>query len=78
MDLALRRQGIATALFDETLEAARAKGYEKIFTFVRADNIDGLAAYRARGFEILGTARRHAKVDGQYIDEILIERALTT
>jgi L-amino acid N-acyltransferase YncA len=78
VDLALRRQGIATALFDETLEAARGKGYEKIFTFVRADNIDGLAAYRARGFEILGTARRHAKVDGQYIDEILIERALIT
>ena len=78
VDLALRRQGIATALFAKTVDAARAKGYEKFFTFVRADNTDGLAAYRARGFEILGTARRHAKIDGQYVDEILIERALTT
>src|SRR6185436_17352805 len=33
-----RRQGIAKALFAATFEAARQKGYEKIFTFVRADN----------------------------------------
>ena len=78
VDLALRRRGIATALFQKTIEAARAKGYEKFFTFVRADNDDALAAYRARGFEILGTARRHAKIDGQYVDEILIERTLAT
>ena len=76
VDLALRRQGIATALFDEAFVAAREKGYEKLFTFVRADNPDALVAYRARGFEILGTARRHAKIDGQYVDEILIEKAL--
>jgi L-amino acid N-acyltransferase YncA len=76
VDLAQRRQGIATALFKETFEVARQKGYEKLFTFVRADNIDGLAAYQARGFDILGTARRHAKIDGRYVDEILIEKAL--
>ena len=76
VDLALRRRGIANALFDKTIASARAKGYEKLFTFVRADNVDGLAAYRARGFEILGTARRHAKIDNHYVDEILIERAL--
>ena len=77
VDLAQRRRGIANALFDATFESAREKGYEKLFTFVRADNVDALAAYRARGFEILGTARRHAKIDGAYIDEILIERALS-
>jgi len=77
VDLALCRQGVATALFDETFKAALAKGYEKFFTFVRADNADGLAAYRARGFEIVGTARRHARIDGQYVDEILIEKALS-
>jgi L-amino acid N-acyltransferase YncA len=78
VDLALRRRGIATALFRETFDAARAKGYEKFFTFVRADNVDGLAAYRARGFEILGTARRHARIDGRYVDEILIEKSLVS
>lgn len=76
VDLALRRQGIGTALFEATFAAARGKGYEKLFAFVRADNAGGLAAYRSRGFEVIGTARRHARIDGRYVDEILIERAL--
>jgi L-amino acid N-acyltransferase YncA len=71
-----RRQGIAKALFAATFEAARQKGYEKIFTFVRADNPAALATYRAQGFVVIGTARRHAKIGGRYIDEILIERPL--
>jgi L-amino acid N-acyltransferase YncA len=76
VDLAQQRQGIATALFAASLGAARQKGYEKIFTFVRADNPAALATYRANGFEVVGMARRHAKIDGQYIDEILIEKSL--
>ena len=70
------RRGIARALFAATLEAARAKGYEKLFTFVRADNPAALSAYRALGFEVIGTARRHARIDGRYVDEVLIERQL--
>ena len=76
VDLALRRQGIATALFAATFEAARTKGYEKLFTFVRADNPAAIATYKAHGFEIIGTARRHAKIDGRYVDEWMIERQL--
>lgn len=76
VDLEQRRHGIAKALFAATFEAARRKGYEKVFTFVRADNPAALAAYRAQGFEIIGTARKHAKIDGGYIDEVLIEKFL--
>jgi L-amino acid N-acyltransferase YncA len=76
VDLASRRQGIASALFDATFEAARRKGYEKIFTFVRADNPAALATYVKHGFAIVGTARRHAKINGAYIDETIIERFL--
>ena len=75
VDLEHRRQGIAKALFAATFEAARQKGYEKIFTFVRADNSAALTSYRAQGFAVIGTARNHAKIDGRYIDEILIEKA---
>lgn len=71
-----RRQGIARVLFSATFHAARQKGFEKIFTFVRADNPAALAAYTDQGFVVVGTARRHAKIDGRYVDEVLIERAL--
>lgn len=71
-----RRQGIARKLFQASFQAARRKGYEKIFTFVRADNPAALATYQSQGFSVVGTARKHAKLAGKYIDEVLIERLL--
>ncbi len=76
VDLDRRRQGIGSRLFERTFAAARAKGYEKLFTFVRADNPTALAAYLRQGFVIVGTAQKHARIDGRYVDEVMIERAL--
>lgn len=76
VDLDVRRQGVARMLFEATLDAARRMGYEKIFTFVRADNPAALQAYLGQGFRVIGTARNHARIDGRYIDEILIEKFL--
>jgi L-amino acid N-acyltransferase YncA len=77
VDLAMRRQGIATRLFTETFAEARRKGYEKFFTFVRADNSAALQTYLRHGFVVIGTATRHARIDGRYIDEVLIEKWLS-
>ncbi|HJN16171.1 MAG TPA: GNAT family N-acetyltransferase, partial [Armatimonadota bacterium] len=49
VDLGCRRQGIAKRLFEATFEAAPRKGYEKIFTFVRADNPAALLTYLHQG-----------------------------
>ncbi len=76
VDLAERGQGIAGDLFAATFEAARQKGYEKLFTFIRADNPAALAAYQRQGFQIIGTARRQAKINGSYIDELMVEKFL--
>ena len=76
VDLQCRRRGIASRLFDATFAAARGKGFEKLFAFVRADNPAALAAYLRHGFGSIGTARRHARIDGRYIDEIMIEKLL--
>ena len=72
--LDVRRQGVATRLFEATFAAAPMKRYEKIFTFVRADNEAALQTYLRQGFRIIGTARRQARIDGRYVDEVLIER----
>jgi L-amino acid N-acyltransferase YncA len=76
VDLSHRRQGIARHLFRATFEAARLKGYEKFFTFIRADNPAALATYRHHGFEVIGTARRQARMKQGYVDEILVEAFL--
>lgn len=74
VDLRARRQGIAKRLFPATFEAARRKGYEKIFTYIRADNPVALATYQRHGFRIVGTAERHAKLRGHDVDVIVVER----
>jgi len=76
IDLNRRREGIARRLFEVSLVRARELGFEKLFTMVRADNPAALATYRRHGFEVIGTAKRHTKIDGCYVDEILIERLL--
>jgi len=76
VDLAVRRRGIARRLFAATFEAARHKGYEKVFTFVRADNPAALQTYLGQGFLVVGNAKRQARIGGVYIDEILIEKWL--
>jgi L-amino acid N-acyltransferase YncA len=71
-----RRQGVATALFSATYQAARESGFEKLFAHVRADNSVALATYARQGFAVVGTAHRHAKIDGRYVDEVFIEKSL--
>lgn len=71
--LDLRRRGIGHQLFAATFAAAATRGYEKFFAFVRADNPAALDAYRRHGFTVIGTARRQARIDGRYVDEIMIE-----
>ena len=42
-----KRKGVARRLFLATFAAARERGFEKIFTFVRADNQAALQTYLA-------------------------------
>jgi L-amino acid N-acyltransferase YncA len=76
VDPTCHRRGVAGRLFAATFDAARRKGCEKLFTYIRDDNPAALAAYAKHGFEAVGRARRHAKAGGRYIDEIIVERFL--
>jgi hypothetical protein len=60
-------------LFRATFDAARLGGYGKLFTFIRAA---ALATCRRFGFEIIGTARRQARMKHGYVDEVMVDRFL--
>ena len=77
VDLSFRRQGISKQLFQATFDEAKRRAYEKIFTFIRADNLPALASYLHHGFRIIGTAQRQARIKGRYVDEIMVERFLS-
>lgn len=70
------RQGIAGRLYSATFERAKAKGYDKLLAWVRADNEAGLRSYIRYGFERVGVAKRHAKIGERYLDEVILERWL--
>jgi len=76
VDLNERRRGIGARLAQATFEAARRLGFEKIFTYVRADNVGSLAFHLKLGFRIVGTAQRQARFGERYIDEIVVEKFL--
>ena len=76
VDGAVQRQGVAASLFAAMFAAMPKKGYEKLFAYVRGDNLGALATYMKHGFHIIGTARKQAKIKGVYVDEILIEKLL--
>jgi len=76
VSLSYLRQGIGRRMSEVTFEAARHKGYEKIFTYVRADNPGSLAFHVELGFRIVGTAERQAKTGPRYVDEVIIEMFL--
>jgi L-amino acid N-acyltransferase YncA len=76
VSMAWHRQGVARTLFGATFAAARRNGYEKLFTYIRSDNLVALAVYRSQGFHEVGTAHRHAKLQGRYVDEVIVEKQL--
>ena len=71
-----RRRGVGRALAVASFAAARAAGYAKIFTDLRADNLDSLCYHLSLGFSVVGTARRHARLRGREIDVVFIEAFL--
>lgn len=71
-----RGQGVSKKLFKSTFEVAKVKGFEKLFAYGRGDNERALAAYVKQGSEVVGIAKKHAKVGDVYVDEALIEKFL--
>lgn len=76
VSLAALRQGIGRALSRATFQAAGAQGFLKLSATIRADNPRAVAFYLSQGFRLIGTAQRHARVGGRFVDEILAEKFL--
>jgi ribosomal-protein-alanine N-acetyltransferase len=71
-------QGIGRRLLEIMEEHARSHGIERIEAMVRAQNIRGVKLYTRMGYEIEGTRKRGAIIDGTYQDEYYIAKILNT
>ncbi len=59
VDAAHRRTGLASALLQAVVDAARVGGAERLLLEVREDNTSALAFYGARGFVEIDRRRRY-------------------
>jgi RimJ/RimL family protein N-acetyltransferase len=71
-----RASGAATALLDAMVAHARSIGVDALYLGVGDYNVRAQAFYRRMGFAPIGFEPRGLKLDGRYIDEVLMARLL--
>ena len=69
---AQRRKGLGGRLLRAALDAARARGVERVELGVFASNTRAIALYERLGFEREGLRRKWRKLDGRYDDDVVM------
>ncbi|MDD9727085.1 GNAT family N-acetyltransferase [Roseovarius sp. SK2] len=73
-----RRQGHGRAALQAFEAEARARGSERLFLEVAADNAAALRLYRSFGFtELARRAKYYKRPDGGTVDALVLEKRLT-
>jgi phosphinothricin acetyltransferase len=73
---AARGRGTGRALLEGVQDVARELGYWKLIGKLFADNAASARLMHGRGWRDVGTHLRHAQLDGEWRDVLLVERAL--
>ncbi|MBD3352027.1 MAG: GNAT family N-acetyltransferase [Candidatus Lokiarchaeota archaeon] len=69
-----RNMDIGYHLIEFSLEEAQENGKEKIILTVFETNKHAISLYQKLGFDTVGVRKKHFFMNGQYIDEILMEK----
>jgi L-amino acid N-acyltransferase YncA len=67
-----RDNGIGGRLLERGLRWAAANDYEKIYQTVPATNEEAIAFLKAHGWETEAVRADHYKIDGAYVDEVMM------
>ncbi|MDA0173669.1 arsinothricin resistance N-acetyltransferase ArsN1 [Solirubrobacter taibaiensis] len=71
-----RGRSVGSTLLNALADAAEQAGYHKLTSRVFATNTASRALHHKTGFTEVGIQRRHAKLDGRWVDTVLVERLL--
>ncbi len=72
-----RRRGVARALMRAAIREARTAGARRLTLRVLAHNAAARDLYTACGFEVEGVLREYFRLDGRYVDDVLMALPLT-
>ena len=73
---AARGRGVGRALLDALVAAAEAAGYYKLVGKLMAGNAASVALARRCGFREVGVHLRHGRLDGAWLDVLVVERLI--
>ena len=72
-----RGRKIGQLLAETSFRFAQAKNFKKITIQVIADNMQALRFYGNLGFQKIGIAKKHVKLEGKFCDVFYLEKFLT-
>jgi phosphinothricin acetyltransferase len=76
LDRASRGRGAGRKLLEALIAAARERGYWKLVSRAFPFNAASRALCRACGFREVGVYEKHACLDGQWLDVVIVERLI--
>jgi phosphinothricin acetyltransferase len=77
LDRSTRGRGIGTQLLTALVGSARDRGYWKLVSRVFPANGASRALCSACGFREVGMYEKHAQLDGQWMDVVIVERLIS-
>ncbi len=71
-----RGRGVGRAMLARLIELGREHGYHKLVLAAFPTNASGMALYTALGFRTVGIYQEQGRLDGRWVDTIIMERLL--
>jgi L-amino acid N-acyltransferase YncA len=71
-----RRGGVGAALLTALAEEAMRRGFHKLVGKIFTSNEPSIALVKSCGWREVGVHRRHGRLDGEWIDVLVVERLL--
>ena len=76
LERSARGRGIGRQLLTSLIEVARHCGYWKLVSRIFPFNAGSRALCRACGFREVGVYEKHSRLDGQWLDVVIVERLI--
>src|SRR5687768_11049158 len=77
LDRGARGHGLGRQLLTSLIDAARDHGYWKLVSRVFPFNAASRALCRSCGFREVGVYEKHARLDGRWLDVVIVERLIS-
>ena len=76
VERAWRGKGVGSRLLTRLIELARELRYHKLVLSAFPSNAGGMALYQKLGFRTVGIYKEQGKLDGKWVDTIIMEKFL--